>query len=76
MKIFTLCSNNTERDEEGKKEDGQLTIDALAAILKQRKTNESQWGSIFSKMSEGVIRAISEDINFAPYQLKVGFVLP
>ena len=73
MKIFTLC-NSTEDDsskKDEKKMDGELTLDVLASLLTERKAVDSNWGTIFAKMPEGVIRAICEDINFAPFQLKV-----
>uniref|UniRef100_A0AC34GXQ6 Uncharacterized protein n=1 Tax=Panagrolaimus sp. ES5 TaxID=591445 RepID=A0AC34GXQ6_9BILA len=70
MKIFTLCCIKNDEKEEQNFTNGDLSFGALESILKERKEYHSSWGSIFAELSENVIRAISEDINFAPFQLK------
>jgi len=68
MKIFSICSSEVTKEED---EDPDLSRNILASLLKEQRDVEGQWGAIFSTISEEVTRAISEDINFAPFQLKI-----
>ena len=72
MKIFSICSSEVTKEED---DDPDLSRNILASLLKEQRDVEGQWGAIFSTISEEVTRAISEDINFAPFQLKVGGIL-
>lgn len=67
MKVFTICNSLKDDNKEV-----DLSRNILVSILREQRDVESKWGTVFSTLSEEITRTITEDINFAPFQLKVG----
>uniref|UniRef100_A0A7E4WAH4 Nucleoporin NUP188 homolog n=1 Tax=Panagrellus redivivus TaxID=6233 RepID=A0A7E4WAH4_PANRE len=67
MKIFDVC--NAVEDE--KKAVASGNDDTLMGLLTPKTESDAIWSSVFSNLSDDVIRTIAEDVNFAPFQLKI-----